>query len=504
MKLKDHISHDFKSAVVVFIVALPLCLGIALASGAPLFSGLISGIVGAIIVGSLSGSPLSVTGPAAGLATIVLATITQLGFEAFLLSVFLAGIFQIILGYVRAGSIGRFVPESVIKGMLASIGIILILKQVPHAIGYDVDFEGDQSFLQFDGKNTFSEIAEAFTYLTPGAIAISIISIVILIAWDSDRLQRLSFFKTMPGPIFVVMTAVLLNAFFTWVTPDLAVSGKHLVFVPELLGTNLSSIITYPDFTQILNPEVIVAAVVITCVASVETLLNVEATDRLDPFQRVTPLNRELKAQGVANAILGLLGGLPVTSVVVRSSANIQAGARTKASTIVHGFILLVALVFLGQVLNLIPLASVAGILIVIGYRLTRPALYKKMLSKGIDQFLPFVVTLVAVVLTNLMVGVFLGLLVSVFFILKANFQKSIIVVNDGNNYLMKFTKDVSFVHKDMLRNILRKIPPNSSVVIDGSKSSFVDQDVKETIEDFIKTSKGKNIDVELKKIDTQ
>jgi MFS superfamily sulfate permease-like transporter len=502
MKLREYISFDFPASVVVFLVALPLCLGIALASGAPLFSGLIAGIAGGIIVGSLSGSPLSVSGPAAGLATIVFGAIQVLGFEAFLVSVVLAGIFQIILGFAKAGSIGHFFPVSVLKGMLASIGLILILKQIPHAVGYDVDYEGDLSFFQDDGQNTFSEILEAWNFLTPGAIIVSVISLVILLTWNSKPLQRYKFFQTIPGALIVVVVGALLNILFQTSFPDLVITDKHLVSVPTLSdGESVLSLFTFPDFSQIFSLKVFTVALTITAVASIETLLNIEACDKLDPYRRITPLNQELKAQGIANTISGLLGGLPITSVVVRSSANIQAGAKTKSSAITHGVILLLAVSLIPTFLTLIPLSALAGILIFVGYKLTSPALYKAMYQKGNDQFFPFVVTVIAVVFSNLLLGVFIGILVAVFFILRTNFQESILVVNEGNNYLLKLTKDVSFLSKATLREAFNNMPANATVTIDGSKSQFVDSDIKETIADFIESSKKKNIQVDLKNI---
>jgi MFS superfamily sulfate permease-like transporter len=502
MKFRNYFSYDFPASVVVFLVALPLCLGIALASGAPLFSGLIAGIAGGIVVGFLSGSPLSVSGPAAGLTTIVLAAITQLGFEAFLLAVVLAGVFQIGLGLVRAGALGHFFPASVLKGMLASIGLILILKQIPHAAGYDVDYEGDQSFLQDDGRNTFSEIMEAWNYLTPGAIVVSVLSVVILVVWNSDRLKKYSFFRNIPAPLIVVAVGALLNILFQSSIPSLVIEDKHLVSVPTLAdGQSVVSLFTFPDFTQFSNPKIYLTAATIAAVASIETLLNIEACDKLDPFRRITPLNRELKAQGIANVVSGLLGGLPLTSVVVRSSANIQSGARSKASAITHGVILLLAVALIPSVLMYIPLASLAGILIVVGFKLTDPSLYRGMFRKGLDQFLPFMVTVVAVVFTNLLLGVFLGILVAVFFILRTNFKESIVLVNEGNNYLLKLTKDVSFLSKGTLRDVFNTLPRDSTVIIDGSKSQFMDTDIKETIADFMEASKAKNIQVELKHI---
>jgi MFS superfamily sulfate permease-like transporter len=503
MSLKKYFSHDFPSGVVVFLVALPLCLGIALASGAPLFSGVIAGIIGGIVVGTLSKSPLSVSGPAAGLTTIVLAAIGDLGFEAFLMAVFLAGLLQIFLGFIRAGFVGNFFPAAVIKGMLAAIGLILILKQLPHAVGYDADFEGDESFFQSDNQNTFTEIFKSFDYLSPGAIVISILAIIVLVLWNTNYLQRFRFFKVIPGALVAVLLGVFMNIGFKMFFPDFVVSDEHMVSVPVLSSeAKLSSFIIFPDFSSWLNPKVYIAAVTIAIVASLETLLSIEACDKMDPYRRITPLNRELKAQGTANALSGLLGGLPLTSVIVRSSANINSGAKTKASAITHGVILLGSVLLIPTVLKQIPLACLAGILILVGYKLTSPSLYKEMYHKGWSQFLPFVVTVVAVVFTNLLMGVFIGILVAIFFILKTNFKESIILVNEKNNYLLKFTKDVSFLSKGSLRNIFHKIPEDSTVVIDGSAANFIDRDIIDLIEDFVHTSKVKRINVELKNIE--
>jgi MFS superfamily sulfate permease-like transporter len=502
MSIKKYMADDLPSGLVVFLVALPLCLGIALASGAPLFSGIIAGIIGGIVVGSLSKSPLSVSGPAAGLTTIVLAGINDLGYPAFLLSVVLAGLLQIILGFIRAGYVGNFFPACVIKGMLAAIGLILILKQIPHALGYDADFEGDESFVQPDNQNTFTEILESLNKFSGGAIVISIISILVLVAWNKNWLQRYKFFRIVPGALVVVLVGVLLNMFFIKVLPSLSIEEKHMVSVPVLSASSqLSSFITLPDFSMLLNPKVYMTALTIAIVASLETLLSIEACDKLDPYRRITPLNRELKAQGTANAISGLLGGLPVTSVIVRSSANINSGAKSKASTITHGIILLLAVLLIPTILKQIPLSCLAGILIVIGFKLTEPLVYKTMFKKGVSQFLPFIVTVLAVIFTNLLQGVFMGILVATFFILKTNFQEAIIIVNTGKNYLMKFTKDISFVNKGTLRRTLNKIPNYSSITIDGSQANFIDQDIRETISDFIEASKVKNIEVELKNI---
>lgn len=502
MNLQDYFKFDFPASVVVFLVALPLCLGIALASGAPLFSGILAGIVGGIVAGSLSGSPLSVTGPAAGLTTIVLAAINDLGFEVFLVAVVFAGVIQIVMGFIRAGSIGHFFPASVLKGMLAAIGLILILKQIPHAVGYDVDYEGDESFFQDDGKNTFTEILESLNYLTPGAIAVSLISIAILVFWNKPSLQRFKLFKMVPAALLAVVVGVLLNQALILYLPEYAITDKHLVSVPVLgQDGSLLSFLTFPNFADAFSGKVLISAATIAAVASLETLLNIEACDKIDPFRRITPLNRELKAQGVANMLSGLIGGLPVTSVVVRSSANIQAGARSKASAITHGIILLMSVLLIPRVLQLIPLSALAGILIVTGFKLTKPALFKEMYQKGWAQFLPFAITVLAVVFSNLLLGVFVGILVAVFFILKTNFRQSIILVNDGKSYLLKLTKDVSFLNKATLRHAFQAIPSNTHIVIDGAHAQFIDNDIKETIEDFIESSKAKNIQVELKQV---
>lgn len=503
MRLRNFWSADFPSSIVVFLVALPLCLGIALASDAPLFSGLLAGIIGGIVVGSLSGSPLSVSGPAAGLSSIVAAAIFDLGsYETFLVAVVMAGVLQILMGYAKAGSIGHFFPASVIKGMLAGIGLILILKQIPHAVGYDVDFEGDESFIQKDGRNTFSEILESFDYVTPGAIVIAFVSIVLLLIWDTNFLKRFKFFRIVPAPLGVVFVGIMLNIFFNTAAPFLVIDEKHLVSIPVLSKSDgISSLFIFPDFSQWLNPKVIYTAVTIAIVASLETLLSIEACDKLDPYKRITPLNRELKAQGAANFVSGILGGLPVTSVIVRSSTNINSGARTKASAISHGVILLVTFFLVPNLLQMIPLSCLAGILIMVGYKLTNPALYKNMYSKGLSQFLPFLTTVLAVTFTNLLQGVIMGIVVAIFFILKTNYSDAVIMVNKGDNYLLTLSRSVSFLNKANLRSKLQKIPSNSQVVIDGSQSQFIDSDIKETIEDFIKEGTSKNIQVDLKQI---
>jgi MFS superfamily sulfate permease-like transporter len=403
-----NLKYDLPASIVVFLVALPLCLGIALASGAPLFSGIIAGVVGGIVVGSVSGSALSVTGPAAGLTTIVLASITRMGtFEAFLTTVFLAGLIQFTLGILKAGSIGNYFPSSVIKGMLAAIGIILILKQLPHAVGYDKDFEGDESFLQKDGENTFTEILNALSYVNFGAVIIFAASLLILILWERPFIKNNKFSTLLPAPLLVVLAGVLANMLFVGSFPDLAIEKEHLVSLP--IADDLAAFASqfrFPDFSQILTKDTWITAFTIAIVASLESLLSIDAVDKLDPFKRTSPLNRELQAQGLANTVSGLIGGLPVTAVIVRSSANVAAGARTRVSAITHGMLLLVTAFLIPTLLNKIPLASLAAILLMVGYKLAKPSLIVSMYHKGKDQFIPFAVTIIAILLTDLLIGI--------------------------------------------------------------------------------------------------
>lgn len=494
-----NLKYDLPSSIVVFLVAIPLCLGIALASGAPMLSGLIAGIVGGIVVGSLSGSQLSVSGPAAGLTTIVISAITQLGsYEAFLCAVILGGLIQVGLGLLRAGGIGHFFPVAVIKGMLSAIGLILILKQIPHALGYDKDFEGDESFYQNDGENTFSEILNAFNYLSPGAILISVLSVIILIVWDRPAIRNHNFLKYVPGPLLVVIFGILANLLFNAAITQLSINEEHLVTLPSASG--FLAQMTFPDFSHFQNPNVYVIAITLALVASLESLLSIEAADKLDEFKRITPLNRELRAQGIGNMISGFLGGLPITAVIVRSSANINAGARSKASAITHGVLLLAAVIVIPHVLSLIPFSALAAILIVTGFKLTKPSLYREMFRKGWDQFLPYIVTIIAIILTNLLIGIFIGIAFGLFFVLKTNFHAAISIVKDGDNYLLRLNKDVTFLNKALLRKTFERIPENSSLIIDGGGSMFIDNDIIETIDDFVLNAPSRNIKVELKK----
>ena len=499
--LKKNLKRDLPASVVVFLVALPLCLGIALASGAPLFAGILTGIIGGIVVSSISGAQLSVSGPAAGLPVSVLGAIATLGsYQAFLLAVVLAGMIQIGLGFLKAGTIANYFPSAVIQGMLAGIGVILILKQLPHALGYDADFVGDESFIQAGKDNTFSALASALNMISYGAIIISSLSLLIMIYWP--RFKKVSM---VPAPLLVVVVGVVLSLVFN--NTALSLTSEQLVAIPVINSlTEFKSLIVTPDFSQIGSKEVWIAAFTIAIVASLETLLGIEAVDKIDPIRRVSPTNRELVAQGFGNMASGMLGGLPMTSVIVRSSANVNSGARTKMSAIYHGIWLLVSLLFIPGLINLIPLSCLAAILIFTGYKLTRLDLFKKMWSKGRDQFVPFALTLFAVVFTDLLKGVAIGMLIGVFFILRTNLRNPCFykMERNGDKRLIriKLAEEVSFLNKAAIQYMLTHLPSESDVIIDGSNSRFIDQDVLEVIHDFKHHAYTKSIIVQLVNIE--
>lgn len=496
------LKYDIPSSIVVFLVALPLCLGIALGSNAPLFSGIIAGIVGGIVIGSLSGSQLSVSGPAAGLTAIVAAAIGKLEvYEIFLLAVVLGGIVQVIFGFLKAGILGDYIPYSVIKGMLAAIGLILILKQLPHMVGYSTDFHGDENFQQKDGSNTFSGIFQSVQHIVPLALIIGVVSILIQVVWEKYLTKRHKAFSLIPAPLIVVVAGVLINEYFRTNNPSFALGEQLLVSIPVAESVkDFTSFFTFPDFSALTNLAVWTSALTIAIVASLETLLNIEAADELDPYKRVTPTNRELKAQGVGNIVSGMLGGLPLTSVIVRTSANINTGARSKMSAIMHGGLLLVSVAFLPRILNLIPLSALAGILIYTGFKLVKPAIIKEFYRKGVTQFAPFVVTIVAILFTDLLVGIFIGCIAGMFFVVRSNFKSAVFVVHDDNNYLFRLRKDVSFLNKPIIRRKLEKVPENCNVLIDATRADFIDMDIIEVIEDFMLHAPLKNITVELRK----
>lgn len=498
-KSKSTLKHDLPSSLVVFLVALPLCLGVGLAStsvtgieGMPnIFSGIIAGIIGGVVVGFFSGSRIGVSGPAAGLITIIIAALTTLGsFEGLLVAVVLAGIIQIIAGFVGLGVLASYFPSSVIKGMLAAIGLTLILKEIPHALGYDKDFFGDEAFFQFDGHNTFSELIYSLNSLHPGSIIISVVSLALLIVFDRPFIKRISIFKILPGALFVVAIGILLNLLFQQMNPSFAITAKHLVQLPvpnSLL--DIYSIFSFPDFTFLSNPKVYMIAGTIALVGSLETLLSVEATDKLDPEKHRTPTNRELKAQGIGNILSGLLGGLPITQVIVRSSANINAGAKSKRSTMIHGALLFISVLLIPKVLNQIPLASLAAILIMVGYKLSKIQLYKQIYVLGFEQFIPFIATIAGVLFTDLLKGIGIGMVFSIFYILRKNYRNNYTeVVNDfevNQQIKIVLSEEVTFLNKGSIIDLIESLPVNSDVIIDGSKCSTIDYDVLEILQEF-------------------
>jgi MFS superfamily sulfate permease-like transporter len=502
----SNLKFDFPAGLVVFLVALPLCLGIALASGAPLFAGIIAGVMGGIVCGIVSGSPLGVSGPAAGLTVIVLSAISSLGsYEVFLVSVVLAGILQIVLGLLRAGIIGYYFPSSVIKGMLAAIGLILILKQIPHALGFDKDLIGDEEFMQSDKRNTFSEIWYALVYHSKGAIIISIISIAILLVFDRPFMKKIALFRFVPGALIVVIAGIVINYLFTLFAPELALSGEHLVTLPVAHNTDeFLSFFTTPNWSAALsNSKVYVTAITIAVVASLETLLCVEATDKLDPEKRNTPTNRELIAQGAGNIASGLIGGLPLTQVIVRSSANINSGGKTKMSAIIHGVLLLLCALLIPGLLNKIPLASLAAVLLLVGYKLSKVSLYKEMYKIGWEQFLPFVVTILAILFTDLLKGIGIGMAFAIFYILRRNYRTSYFYhkenVQKNQKICIRLSEEVTFLNKASIQLMLEELPEGSSVQIDGSNSINIDFDVLEIIHNFrLHSATDKNIQLEL------
>jgi MFS superfamily sulfate permease-like transporter len=482
----------------VFLVALPLCLGIALASGAPLFSGLISGIVGGIVVTVVSGSRHGVSGPAAGLAVMVAAGIETLGIEAYLLAVIVCGIAQLVAAFLRAGVIAHYFPSSVIKGMLAGIGIILILKQIPHAFGYDQSWEGELEFFQRDGHNTFTEIGYALEALSPGAIIVTVLSLAILLLWQRPIFKESRIAKALPAPLLVVLLGVGLNRIFLALSPGLSISEEHLVSVPlsSSLGEFFSNFIR-PDFSQITNPEVYIIGLTLALIASIETLLSVEATDNLDPEKRVTPTNQELKAQGLGNIVSGLLGGIPVTQVIVRSTANIESGGKTRLASFIHGVLLLICVASIPGLLNEIPLASLAAILLVIGYRLARVSLFQAMWREGFWQFVPFIVTIVGLVFTDLLTGIMLGMAVAFFEILIFNYQLNFYrEQTSAGSFTIRLTEHMTFLNKASLKRLLREIPPGCAVTIDMSSTRILDHDVREVIQDFTTHAEADGIDL--------
>lgn len=508
----SNVRHDLPASIVVFLVALPLCLGIALASGAPLFAGVITGVVGGTLVSWLSGSSLAVSGPAAGLTVIVLDAILELGsWEVFLAAVVLAGVLQFLFGLVRAGLVAYYFPSTVIKGLLAAIGVILILKQIPHAIGFDEDYEGDTSFVQPDGRNTFTEIVAAFEHIQGGAVTISMFGLGVLLLLDFvPRLKM----KWLPGPLIAVLGGVVLNEIFRHFVPSWFNGGELLVMLPTAANGGVLGALTFPDFglEVFARPELYRVAATLAIVASIETLLCIEAMDKIDPFRRGSDPNRELRAQGIGNLIAGLLGGLPMTAVIVRGSANVQAGGRTSMSSFLHGVLLLVSVAAIPGLLNRIPLAALAAVLLHVGYKLAPPSLFRRTFRRGMNEFIPFIVTVLAILLTDLLIGVAVGMATGIFFILKVNLETPYYMTrhdvrledHTGGSRVhveIQLSENVSFLNKAGVNRVLREVPDGAFVEIDGTHACYIDRDVLEIIYNFKRSARFRGIDVLMRDI---
>ncbi len=503
MELKGFFNEwrrDLPASLVVFLVAVPLCLGIALASNAPPFAGLIAGIIGGVVIGFGSGSQLGVSGPAAGLAVIVATAIKTLGsFELFLTAVLIAGAIQIVLGLVRAGVIAYYFPNSVIKGMLSGIGIIIILKQIPHAVGYDKDFEGDTTFLQSDAQNTLSELSNVLGYITPGALLVSGVCLAILLLWETKLIKSIKVLAMIPGPLLAVIAGIVLGGVQAGFGGH-GLAAEHYVDLPDL-STGFSAF-SFPDLQGLKDFRVWTIALTLAIVASLETLLCVEATDKLDPDKRITPTDRELRVQGIGNILSGLAGGLPLTQVIVRSSANIQSGGRTKLSAILHGVLILLAVLAIPNLMEMIPLASLAAILLVVGYKLAKPILFQQMWTKGWAQFVPFVITILGVVFTDLLTGVMMGMAVGIFIILRNNYLTPYHFNGDltdlSKPIRIELSEEVTFFNKASIQRTLASLPRGTHVVIDASRTINLDLDVREIIEEEIVRAKAQGIQLEL------
>ncbi len=500
---RPQLHADLPAALVVFLVALPLCLGIALGSGAPMISGIIAGVVGGLVIGALSGSPLSVSGPAAGLTAVVFAAISDLGsFEIFLVAVVLAGVMQIAMGLLKMGVVGHYVPNTVIKGMMAAIGLILILKQIPHLVGYDADFFGDEGFDQADHDNTFTALVHSLGALSPGAAVVGIAALLWLQLAEAIGYAKTKLGRIIPSALIAVAGGTLLASVLPQLLGDAwAVALSRRVQLPELSSTTW----VIPRWDAIGQPAVWASALTLALIASLESLLSIEAADRLDPLKRVTPTNRELLAQGTGNIVSGFLGGLPLTSVVVRTSVNAQAGAQTRWSAILHAVILALSVLLLTSVLNQIPLATLAAILIATGYKLTHPSkVIAPLVRQGTLQWIPFAVTVVAILFTDLLKGIVVGLLVATVFIAFQDFRSSISLTNLGTNYILQLRRNVSFLNKGKLKESLEKLPSGCSLLVDISKADFIDPDIIEVINDYATHAGLKEVTIILRRAANQ
>ncbi|RTQ50894.1 carbonic anhydrase [Hymenobacter gummosus] len=495
-----HWKNDLQGGFVSFLVAVPLCLGIALASGAPLFAGIIAGIVGGLVVGALSRSALSISGPEAGLILVVLSASASLGsFVAVQMATVVAGLLQIGLGFARAGMISQFIPSSVIKGMMAAIGLILIVKQLPHVLGYDADAVESISLFRGQGTGIGEQLQLAAGHISPTALAIALLGLAVLVLWEQPFVKKQPVLSKIPGALLVVLLGVGVNQMVNVFSPAAALQGAHLVQLPVVTSLdNFLGLFTLPDFSQLRNPKLYGAALSIALVASLEALLSVEATDELDPLKRKSPTNRGLKAQGVGNLLSGLLGGLPLTSVVVRSSVSINAGARTRLAALLHGSFLLLSVLLFPALLNYVPWAALAAILLVTGYKLTRVGIFRQLYGEGPAAFTPFVVTIAAILATDLLIGIGIGAAVGVFFVLRENYRSAHrherLVVEGQERIRIDLGKTVSFINKASILRVLESAPAGSTVEIDGTSSAFIDRDVVSAIENFRDTARARDI----------
>lgn len=492
-----NLKSDLPAALAVFLVAIPLSLGIALASGAPLFSGLITSIISGLIVIPLSASSLGISGPAAGIAIIVASAIQELGFTAFLLALVLAGLIQILMGLIRAGVVAYYFPSSVVNGMLAGIGIILFLKQLPHALGYDRDYEIDETFLQTDSYSSITELFHMQGIISPGALLIAAISLAVIILWEQPFMKKYAFFHLLQGGLTAIVAGTLINRFLIAYFPSIALGSSHLVMMPVFQNpADLLTQLYFPDFSQFANPKIYLTALTLAIVASLETLLAVEAVDKLDPYKRVTPANRELIVQGIGNIGCGFIGGLPMTQVIVRSSVNIQSGAKTRASGFMHGLLLLFTVILIPTIFNKIPLASLASVLIVVAYKLAAPEIFKSMYKAGMYHFVPFCATIAGLVFTDMLLGIIIGLTAAMFSILVENYKGAFYFFEShmGNKTILRLSEQVSFLNRANIQKTLENLPAHSEVVIDATRSKYIDYDVFEIIENFRTEAKLKNI----------
>jgi len=500
---QKNVLADVKAGIVVFLVALPLCLGIAMACKLPLFSGIIAGIIGGIVVTSFSGSKYSVSGPAAGLTAIVLSSVAQLGtFQAFLAAVIFAGVIQLILGFIKAGSVGNYIPNAVIKGMLAGIGIILIIKQIPHLFGYDKDPEGDEQFIQIDGENSFTELVHMINFVTPGSLIIGLLSFAVLIVAEKSFYKKNKVLSNLPGPLLAVIIGIFLTIAFKSI-PFLIIDSQHLVNLPTIASfSDLRANLFFPDFSAVTHTKFWIVVMTLAIVASLETLLGIEATDKIDPEKNESNTNKELIAQGIGNIACGFVGGLPVTSVIVRSSANINSGAKSKLSTIIHAVLLLISVLLLPNLLSLIPNSCLAAILIMTGFKLTKLSIFKEQWKFGFEQFIPFLVTISVMLITDLLKGVCAGLIIAIIFIIRDNIISSFEVNRekiDGDFYhFIKFPQHITFFNKGYLINYFKNIPTHTKVIIDASINKKINRDAKDVIDQFIDSGPHRNIKIEL------